>query len=387
MESRTTPESPLPVEDLQRQAVLDALSVQIAVLDASGRIVEVNESWRRFARENGADPGLEQGIGLSYLDACHFDGDDDPEGYGEKTQAGILAVLAGRQPAFSLEYPCHAPDQPRWFMVTVTSLGKGLDGAVVAHLDISPRVLAEQESRNRREEMARAARLNSVTVLAGSLVHELAQPLAAASLYSDSLATLARQQPLDSSRMLAAVDDLRTQVARAEAIVGGLRRFMRRGELRTEPRQLDKPIRDALELVMPLARRKSTRLEVTLPPIPIPVLINPLQIEQVMVNLLCNAIEAMDRFGSTERIVRVLVKSDTREARITVSDTGPGLSPVWADRIFEVFETENETGMGMGLAISRTIVEAHEGRLWAEVGTAGAVLHFTLPLHDVEDSR
>ncbi len=371
----------------ERQAVLDALSAQIAVLDATGRIIAVNEAWSRFARENSGDAILEAGIGIDYLEACLPDSDIDPEGFGVRARAGIEAVINGERAEFSLEYPCHHPEFPRWFLMTVTPLGRGLSGAVVAHMDISARVLAEQESRRRREEVAHNARLSSVTVLAASLVHELAQPLAAASLYSESLLALGRRDPVDRAQLLAVVEDLRSQVERANGILGGLRRFMRRGELKTEPCELEKPIREAISLVMPLARRKSIRLDLDLPPEPVPVLVNPLQIEQVMVNLLCNGIEAIDRAACDVRTVSIYLRAANRLATVTVIDSGPGLSAEWTTRIFEVFETEKKTGMGIGLAVSRTIVEAHGGKLWAERdGAPGAVLRFTLPLHGDGDT-
>lgn len=367
--------------DRLRQAVLDALSAQIAVLDATGRITAVNEAWRRFARENGGVREVEAGVGMDYLQACLGPSEADPDGLGERAHAGILAVIAGEQAEFSLEYPCHSPERYRWFLMTVTPLELDSGGAVVAHMDISARVLAEHESRRRREEVAHHARLSSVTVLAGALVHELAQPLAAASLYGESLVALGRRDPVDRVQLLAVLEDLRSQVDRAIGIVGGLRRFMRRGELQTEPCELEAPIREAMALVAPLARRKSIRMELELPPLPVPVQVNPLQIEQVLVNLLCNGVEAIDRAGSALRNIHIHVGTSERVATVTVADTGPGVSQEWATRIFEVFETEKKTGMGMGLAVSRTIVEAHGGRLWAEPGTGeGAVLRFTLPL-------
>lgn len=371
-----------PDSDRERQAVLDALSAQIAVLDVTGRIIAVNESWRRFARENSGDATLEAGVGIHYLDACLQDPDTDPEGFGERARGGIEAVIDGERAEFSLEYPCHHPEHPRWFLMTVTPLGQGLGGAVVAHMDITARVLAEQESRRRREEVAHHARLSSVTVLAGSLVHELAQPLAAASLYGESMMALCRRDPVDRAQLLSVVADLRRQVDRANGILGGLRRFMRRGELKTEPCELEQPIREAIALVTPLARRKSIRLHLDLTTEPAPVLVNPLQIEQVVVNLVCNGIEAIDRAGCVVRTVSVHLRAEGELAMVTVIDSGPGLSPESVTRIFEVFETEKKTGMGIGLAVSRTIVEAHGGKLWAEPnGAPGAVLRFTLPLH------
>jgi C4-dicarboxylate-specific signal transduction histidine kinase len=369
------------VERLQ-QAVLDALSAQIAVLDATGRIDAVNEAWRRFARENGGSRELEEGIGLDYFHAGCSSVGDESDGVAVRALEGIQAVMNGERDEFTLEYPCHSAQTQRWFLMTVTPLGAGQRGAVVAHMDISERVRAEQESRQRREEVAHASRLSSVTVLAASLVHELSQPLAAASLYGESAVALGKRDPLDRAQLLSVIGDLHGQVDRAVGIVEGLRRFMRRGELKTEPCTLEERIVEAMTLVGPLARRKRIRIKLDPVEESIPVLGNALQIEQVLVNLLCNGIEAIDRAGREVR--RIEIQADTLDgmARVTVADTGPGLSPNWSSRIFDVFATEKESGMGMGLAVSRTIVEAHGGRRWAERGGGeGAVLRFTLPLH------
>ncbi len=369
--------------DSQRQAVLDALSAQIAVLDVTGRITAVNAAWRRFARGNGASPELEAGIGLNYLSACCDASAEDPDRLAQRSAEGIRAVLSGELPHFGLEYPCHSADKQRWFLMSVTPLELDFGGVVVAHTDISKRVHMEHESRRRREEVAHASRLSSVTVLAASLVHELSQPLAAANLYAEAAVTIGRKEPLDSAYLLSVMDDMRDQVDRATRIIEGLRRFMRRGEFKKETGRLEERVHEAVALVAPLARRKRVRLKLDLQTEPVMVRVNPLQIEQVLVNLLCNAIEAIDLAGSPVRNIRVRVETLARAARVTVADSGPGLEPQWVARIFDVLETKKESGMGMGLAISRTIVETHGGKIWVESAPGnGAELCFTLPLHD-----
>ncbi|TVP78522.1 ATP-binding protein [Thioalkalivibrio sp.] len=365
----------------QRQAVLDALSAHIAVLDATGRITAVNAAWRRFARGNGASRELETGIGLNYIDACCDVSAEDPDRLAQRSAEGIQAVINGDLAHFTLEYPCHSAQRQRWYLMSVTPLGLEFGGVVVVHMDISERVRNEQESRRRREEVAHASRLSSVTVLAASLVHELSQPLAAAQLYAEAAVVLGQQEPLNQMQLLSVVGDMRGQVDRATQIVDGLRRFMRRGESKKESSRLEERIHEAVTLVAPLARRKRVRLKLDLVSEPVIVRANALQIEQVLVNLLCNAIEAMDLADSPVRNIRVGLERLPEQAQVTVADTGPGLDPEWGPRIFEVLETRKESGMGMGLAISRTIVEAHGGRIWVESGSGGTVLCFTLPLH------
>jgi diguanylate cyclase (GGDEF)-like protein/PAS domain S-box-containing protein len=132
-----------------KTAILDAMSAQIAVLDRDGMIVLVNEAWRRFARDNAATPVMparNTQVGTNYLAICQGSVGASTAGAGEAAD-GILGVLDGRWPSFSLEYPCHSPTAQRWFVMSVTPLGDERRGVVIAHTDITERQLAEDELR------------------------------------------------------------------------------------------------------------------------------------------------------------------------------------------------------------------------------------------------
>jgi two-component system CheB/CheR fusion protein len=119
------------------QAVLDSLPEHIAVLDRNGKITMVNRAWRRFADQNG-DPSLAAtGVGSDYLAVCDVDGCDDAP-YAERAREGLRAVLAGRQPSFSMQYPCHSPDTERWFLMHAKPIDHPAGGVVISHTDISP---------------------------------------------------------------------------------------------------------------------------------------------------------------------------------------------------------------------------------------------------------
>ena len=357
------------------QALLDALPAHVAVLDAAGRIVAVNEAWRRFGLDNGATPEVIAGVGVDYLGACL-----------EDSAAGIVAVLAGCEDHFTLEYPCHSPARQRWFLFSVRALrGDEVGGAVVAHIDITERVAAENDRQQRRERLARAARLSSVAALSASVIHEIAQPLAAARLYGEAAHVLGRKEPFERLRLLGVVDDIHGQVERAIAIVEGLRKFMRSGEGATEPSLLQAIIREVLSLLGFLARHHAVHLDTELAEAPLWVRIDPLQIEQVLVHLVCNGIEAMAGANSPVRRLSVELAVVDQHACVSVVDTGPGFAP--GSPSFQFFDcgpdaAGEKAGMGMGLAVSRAIVEAHGGALWVDPQEVGAALRFRLPLQE-----
>lgn len=132
------------------QSVLSSLNAHIAVLDQEGIIVAVNDAWRQFAVDNGDPSESAVGVGADYLGACRQAAAEGDEIAGQVLE-GILAVKSGQQPRFSLEYPCHSPDQARWFLMSVTRLSGGSDGVVVSHEDITARRLAEDALRNSHE--------------------------------------------------------------------------------------------------------------------------------------------------------------------------------------------------------------------------------------------
>jgi C4-dicarboxylate-specific signal transduction histidine kinase len=370
------------------QAVLDALPAQVAVLDPQGRIVAVNQAWRRFAAENGGPPELQAGLGLDYLAACRDATGEDAE-EAQAVAEGVAAVLGRRAEAFSLEYPCHAPDRERWFSVNVTPLGEAMEGAVVVHFDVSARKQAENQARQARECAAQAARVSAVGVLAASLVHELTQPLSAAGFYSGTAVALLGQgrgrgqisPDRDKDRLQAALDGVDAQIQRATDIVQRLRGFLRQREMRLEPVPIEEVVAGATGLVQWFAADRKVRLRFARPERCPVVVGDAIQLEQVLVNLVCNSIQAIDAADMPHREVSIGLEQRPSEVEVTVRDTGPGVAPGDHERLFDIFASTKDVGLGLGLSISREIVEAHGGRLWSDSSAdAGAVFHFTLPL-------
>lgn len=370
-----------------RQAVLDALPAQVAVLDGEGRIIAVNAAWRRFAEENRASRALQAGVGLNYLAACagpSWEGAEEARCMSD----GIAAVLAGTSAGFTQEYPCHAPDRKRWFTCTAVPLGGGLQGAVVVHFDISSRVVAEEEARRSRDTAAQAARVNAVGILAASLIHELTQPLSAAGFFGGTALTMVEQGRLERDELKRIVSGIDAQIRRAASILQRLREFLRRREMRMEPVAVESVVTRAATLCHWYASDKKVELRLAeAPAAGLLVRADSLQLEQVVVNLICNAVQAIDEAATERREVSVAIERRPNEVQVTVADTGPGLATDAGDELFDIFTSNKDVGLGMGLAISRDIVEAHGGKLWADPPAgAGAIFHFTLPLKSEDQS-
>lgn len=234
-----------------------------------------------------------------------------------------------------------------------------------------------------QSELVHVSRLSAMGEMASALAHELNQPLAAISNYmKGSRRLLAGSADPNTSKIESAMDRAAEQALRAGQIIRRLRDFVSRGESEKRVESLSKLIEEAGALGLAGAREQNVQLRFNLDPESDLVLADRVQIQQVLVNLFRNALEAMAQSPRRELIVRnVKVADDMVE--IEVSDTGSGFHDDVKPNLFQTFFTTKETGMGVGLSISRSIIEAHGGRMWAESNAAGgATFRFTLPAAD-----
>lgn len=365
---------------MNRQAILDALPAEVVVLDRVGRIVAVNDAWRRFAEQNGASAALCDGVGLDYVAACRGLAGADAEEADALADA-LTALLTGGLPELAREYPCDAPDRPRWFALKAAPLADPAGGAVVVHLDITERKLAEQAARRAREHAAQAARLNAVGVLATSLLHQLSQPLSAAGFFSGTALALLEHSAADPTRLRRALHGIDEQIQHAAEILQRLREFLRRRELDIQSVAIDELVAQAMGLTHWLAADRSVQIRYVQPAPGVLVMADAVQITQVLVNLLSNAVQAIDGAESPRREVEISVNLQPKVLEVSVRDTGPGWPTEMDTGQFDIFATAKERGLGLGLAISREIIEAHEGKLWADPDVSeGARIQFRLPL-------
>jgi C4-dicarboxylate-specific signal transduction histidine kinase len=169
------------------------------------------------------------------------------------------------------------------------------------------------------------------------------------------------------------------QAKRAGDIIRRLREFFRGATMDMTPLPIAEPVRDMLALLADEIGRTGAAVEVDVPD-HLTVLADRLQIEQVLLNLIRNSLEALADTPREDRKIQVSAAQSASSAiEVTIRDTGTGIAPHILERLFEPFVTASSAGMGLGLTISRSIVQAHGGKLWAETGSPGAVLRFTLP--------
>lgn len=240
--------------------------------------------------------------------------------------------------------------------------------------------IAEANQAVMQAQLLHSARISSMGELASSIAHELAQPLTAITNYVNAcrqeIRNLGQTLPADISELM---DDALAEADRAGAIVHGLRNFIEHGDLEPSELNIEESVRDGVGLMISggLAFGVEVALDIdgNLPK----VWADPVQIEQVLFNLVRNAAEAMD--GGSEKRVAVSAKlNEKREVEVTVRDSGPGVPSEVKAAIFHPFQTTKRGGLGIGLSVCRTIIEAHGGRIWLADTQPGAEFHFTLPV-------
>lgn len=254
--------------------------------------------------------------------------------------------------------------------------------------DITQRQQAELRFHELQSELAHVGRLSEMGTLASSLAHELNQPLAAIASYCQGAADLLEGEP-DPDRLEMAREAMRDtaeQAMRAGQIVKRMRDFLSYGETEHHVESLSRIITEANALALVGSREHSIEVQVNLDTDGNDVFVDRIQIQQVLFNLIRNAIESM--IDSPVRSLTISTRRDDGFVTVCIEDTGSGISGTLAPQLFQPFITSKKTGMGIGLSICRTIVEAHGGRIWFEPGLeGGTIFRFTLPLAEVEDER
>jgi len=242
---------------------------------------------------------------------------------------------------------------------------------------------AELEAQQARQELAHFSRVSTIGELAASLAHELNQPLTGALANARAARRLLEATPPDLVEVRSTLSDIVDDNKRAAEVIRRLRGLLRKGEVRFSGLDLNGLIRDVAKLLSSDAVIRNIAVRLELDPNPLFVSADAVQIQQVVLNLLLNAMEAMTGCAENGRTITVRTENTELAVHVSVQDAGPGLGEGTQDLIFEPFYTTKPSGVGMGLAISKSIIEAHGGSIWAtDNATAGATFHFSLPLAD-----
>lgn len=362
----------------QLKALLDAAVDAIVLIDGQGLIQGFNRAAERMFGYR-AEEVLGENVSLLMPEPYRHEHDDYIARYRRTGEARIIGI--GREVTARLRDGSQIPIE--------LSVGEIADDHGPARFvgfvrDISARRQAEEEAAAHRESLAHMARLGTIAEMGTGIAHEINQPLSAISAYARASQRLLAGETPDLEAARRALGHIAGQAHRASEILQHLRGMVRR---RTSERELVSP-EALLDDLKPLAEVDARQYELDIewriaPDLP-RVRVDPVQIQQVLVNLFHNAAQAMDeQRGDDNRIVIGARPLDAHELELSVRDHGPGLAESDTDRLMEPFVTSKSDGLGMGLGICRSIVSAHGGVLsLRNAGATGAIAAFTLPVAD-----
>jgi PAS domain S-box-containing protein len=363
--------------DILHTAILASLHDQIVVLDGNGIVIEVNEAWRRS--ERAAQPFESARIGGHYLEACAA-----AAVAGDAMAADLLAgardVLEGLSVRRHIEFSLDTPDGLLWFEINIESLRRRSGGAVIIQSDITEQKRAAAQAGEQRSQLALLGRAAVLGELSGAFAHELAQPLTSILGNAEAALEMLTRGSAKLGELRAILRDIVADDVRAAGVIQRLRSMLARGEIQRQPVQLNQVVREVLDLAHSDLITRSVSVSLRLDPNAPAVLADRVQLQQVVLNLVVNACEAMSGASPSERKLSIATELTDDGSRIecSLSDRGCGIPAGDTERIFQPFVTTKKQGLGLGLAICRSIIEAHGGKLWAEHGPGGgAVFRFT----------
>jgi len=358
--------------------LLDTVGALVCVLDREGRIVMFNR-----ACEEATGYGFDEIKGKHVWDLFILEEEIKP------VMQVFRNLQAGQFPSRHENYWLTRDGEKRMIVWTNTVL---LDDAgevknvIGTGIDITEKRKIEEKEKQRVLELAHVSRLSTMGEMTTQIAHELNQPLSAINTYSDACLYMLKSTPDVNSDLISALRGIKHQAQRSGDIIRGLRNFVRKGELHKSTTDINAVVQSVINLAMSELRNNKVEVNFSLDGrIPL-IITEKILIEQVVLNLVRNAIDAIAEANSVARelhIYTLLNEENMIEVRIT--DTGPGLDIEQLGTIFNAFVTTKPQGIGMGLPISRTIIEAHGGKLFAESKiNRGASFVFTLPIVKVE---
>jgi PAS domain S-box-containing protein len=270
----------------------------------------------------------------------------------------------------------------RWLEVYASRVeNRGVPATQLACVDITDRKRAEDDARTHQQELAHVLRRSTMGEMAAMFAHEVNQPLSAIISYATGCINRLRGGIRTPEPLLDALDEIVAQAVRAGEIIRRLRRFVGKGEVQRQPLDVNDLVTEVMHFVTPEARERQVRVEVELAEGLPPLQGDAVQIEQVILNLLRNALESMYADPGERPLLAVSTRQLEHEVEVAVCDSGGGLQPDLAADVFEPFVTSKSAGLGMGLSICRSIIGAHGGRVWNTPNPdRGVTFRFTLPL-------
>ena len=358
------------------RTLFDANIIGILIWNLDGQVLEANDAFLRLVGYDRED--LRSGrINWWELTPPEWSDRDKNQWVPEMKKSGFL------QP-FEKEY--FRKDGSRVpVLIGVASFDEDGSQGVAFVLDLSERKRAEEALRNAQAALTHMTRVTTMGEVSASIAHELNQPLTAIVNNANACLDLLPNERTGLTEVRVALTDMVSDAERASAIIERVRRMARRSAPERAPLQLADVVDDTMDLAMSAAISKRVKIHAEVSA-DLPLVVGDrVQLQQVLLNLVLNAMEAMASVEEPERRIEIVGRPDTHDGyagvRLDVRDCGTGLHSVEMDRLFEAFYTTKSHGMGLGLAISRSIIEAHGGRLWAESNNGpGATFSFSLPV-------
>jgi C4-dicarboxylate-specific signal transduction histidine kinase len=359
--------------------------LSIAILTKDGKLNQVNTAWKNLW-------GLSEEETVQVMENYNIFTDKQMEHYGHAPL--VVRAFTGEDiilPPMEYEGTRTAEEmalegikaRSRWIqphLYSVQDANGEIEYVVNINMDLTELKQAEKDAQSQRDVIARVGRTNSLGQLTGSLAHELNQPLTGILSNAQAAELMLQNNIWELSEMKEIMADIVNDTKRAGTVIQTLRDLYRKQELKFSPIDVNEIIQETIELLRSefIMQRISIFSE---PESNIPhVKGNKIQIQQVILNLLMNGYQAMEKSKNASRTLKVLTDYDEREVFVWIEDKGPGIDPEKIDSIFEPLATWKSGGTGMGLSISYSIILAHKGRMMAEnKDEGGAKVGFALP--------